>query len=129
MFARKMSSTNRTFRTRSTEPRNRRARSRRKVSRSQHDDRLSLRRRRPLRARGRNLAENGLQKRSLHGRRLQSLESRGFTDHDVARTALVFDARSFLRFAFERERQIKGFETDRPNRAITRCVLYFRLFG
>src|SRR5207248_683724 len=42
------------------EPRHGRARSRRKISRSQHHDHLSLRRRRTIRARGRKFAKDGL---------------------------------------------------------------------
>jgi hypothetical protein len=49
----------------------------------------------PLRARRGKFAKDGLQKRPLDGRRLQSLESGWFTDDEVARTALVFVARTF----------------------------------
>src|SRR5260370_1256127 len=51
--------------------------------RSKRIDHLSLRRWRPVGARCREPAKNGLQKRSFHGRRLQRLESRGLADDEV----------------------------------------------
>jgi len=47
------------------------------------DDHLPLRRWRSFRARGRKPAKDGLQKRPLHGRRLQSLESRWVADDHI----------------------------------------------
>src|SRR5947207_11671614 len=65
------------------ESRHDRARHRRKSARSERDDHLSLRRRRPVRTCRRDPAENGLQKRPLNGRRLQSVEDRWLTDNEV----------------------------------------------
>src|SRR6266480_7427590 len=53
---------------------------RRKSSRHERNDHLPLRRRRTLRARGRQPAEHGLQKRAFDGRRPQSLEKRWVAD-------------------------------------------------
>src|SRR5437667_9440606 len=55
-----------------------------KSSRSERIDHLSLWRWRPIRARCRKPAKNGLQKRALDGRRLQSLESRWIADGKIA---------------------------------------------
>src|SRR6267154_6212156 len=55
-----------------------------KSSRSERIDHLSLWRWRPIRARRRKPAKNGLQKRALDGRRLQSLESRWIADGKIA---------------------------------------------
>src|SRR5438093_13271886 len=101
---------------------------RRKSSRSERIDHLSLRRWRPLRTRRRKPTKDGLRKRSLHGRRLQGLESRRFTDDKIARGTLVFGARNFLRFAFEREQQTTHLETDRSNWIGNCRVLYFGLY-
>ena len=54
-----------------------RVRDRRKSSRPKRNDHLSLRRRRPVRARCREPAKNGLQKRAINGRWLKSLEAAG----------------------------------------------------
>ncbi len=54
-----------------------------KVPDPKRNDHLPLRRRRPVRARGREPAKNGLQKRALNGRWLQSLEGRRIADDEV----------------------------------------------
>src|SRR6266513_4457741 len=101
---------------------------RRKSSRSERIDHLSLRRWWPLRPRRRQPAKDELQKRPLDGRRFQSLESRRLTDDKIARGTLVFGARNFLRFAFEREQQTTHLETDRSNWIGNCRVLYFGLY-
>src|SRR4029077_18361558 len=78
----------------------------------QHDDHLSLRRRWPIRACGRESAKDGLQKRPLHGRRIQSLESHRFTDNKVTSKQLVFVPGTFLtwpRSAVSNKRHISKF--------------------
>src|SRR5262249_31624709 len=85
---------------------------RRQVSRPRYDHHLSLRRWRPLRARGRKLAKDGLQKRPRDGRRFQSLESSRFTDNEIARSTLVFALGTFLtwpRSAVSNNRHISTF--------------------
>src|SRR5437870_4071765 len=65
------------------EPRHNRAGHRRKSSRFQRNDHLTLWRRRSWRTRDGEPAKDGLQKRSEHGWRLQSLESRRTTDDEI----------------------------------------------
>src|SRR6266404_14362 len=67
----------------SHESRHDRARHRRKSARSERDDHLSLRRRRPIRTCRRDPAKNGLQKRPFHGRRFQSLENSRSADDEI----------------------------------------------
>jgi rhodanese-related sulfurtransferase len=59
---------------------------REKSSRPKRNDNLPLRRRRPVCAR-RGEPENGLQKRPLNGRRLQSLERRRIADDEIIGSA------------------------------------------
>jgi rhodanese-related sulfurtransferase len=54
-----------------------------KSSRPKRNDHLPLRRRRPVRARRRESAKNGLQKRALNGRWLQSLDGRRIAEDEV----------------------------------------------
>jgi hypothetical protein len=72
---------------------------RRKNSRHKCYDRLPLRRRLPIRACGRKPAKNGLQKRLLHGRRLQSLESRWVADGEMTEKCKRVDVFPFAPFS------------------------------
>lgn len=58
------------------------------------DDHLSLRRRRPFRARRRDPAKNGLKKRPLHGRRLESLESSRVADGGMSAFSTLLSNRA-----------------------------------
>ena len=62
-----------------------------KVPDPERDDHLSLRRRRPVRTCRRDPAKNGLQKRPLDGRRLESLES-GRSADDIVFNIIVGSA-------------------------------------
>src|ERR1700681_2695347 len=73
----------------SHEPWHARARHRRKGPGREHDSHCSLRWRRPLRARGRKFAEDGLQKRPLDGWRFQGVESGWFADDEIVVEALA----------------------------------------
>ncbi len=54
-----------------------------KVADPECNDHLPVRRRWSFRARSREPAENGLQKRPFHGWRVQSLESRRFANNEL----------------------------------------------
>src|SRR4029450_11475142 len=87
----------------SHESRHHRTRHRRKRARSKRADHLSLRRRRPGCTCRRDPAKNGLQKRPLDGRRLESLEGGRSADDDIVFDIIVGErgrlARSIARLA------------------------------
>src|SRR5437764_13585995 len=65
------------------EPRHHRVRHRGKGSRHRRNEYLPLRRRWPVGSLSREPAKNGLQKRPVHGRRFQGLESGRATDDEI----------------------------------------------